>query len=116
VCTLIMRAALEKLLTQGRDDALLRFGLGSECLKVDALHSAVEHFQRAVTLKPTYIAAWKMLGKVYVQQGLLDKAEGAWKQGLLVAHADKDRKTINEIERMCKLLTQFQEDQRRQCA
>ena len=51
--------ALEKLLKQGQDSALLRFGLGRAYLEAGRIQEAVVHLEAAVTLDPGYSAAWK---------------------------------------------------------
>lgn len=48
-----MRERLEKLLAEGRDNALLRFGLGNACLQDDDAESAVIHLQQATLQNPT---------------------------------------------------------------
>ena len=42
-----MREKLEKLLAQGRDSALLRFGLGDACLKEHDAEQAALHLAHA---------------------------------------------------------------------
>ncbi|MDP3367170.1 MAG: tetratricopeptide repeat protein, partial [Pseudomonas sp.] len=55
--------ALEKMLTKGMDNALLRFGLGKAHLDGGNAVQAAEHLQRCVEFDPGYSAAWKLLGK-----------------------------------------------------
>ncbi|WP_234456401.1 hypothetical protein, partial [Stenotrophomonas sp. S49] len=61
--------ALEALLAAGKDNALLRFGLGKGWLDAgDALRAAM-HLGRCVALDPQYSAAWKLLGKAWLAGG-----------------------------------------------
>ena len=53
--------ALEKMLTKGMDNALLRFGLGKAHLDGGNTVQAAEHLQRCVEFDPAYSAAWKLL-------------------------------------------------------
>ena len=64
---------LEKMLAAGQDSALLRYGLGGECLKLQRHADAVLHLRKAVELDPGYSAAWKLLGKALTQDA---EAEG----------------------------------------
>lgn len=100
-----MRAALEKLLAQGRDDALLRFGLGNACLKDGATHAAVEHLTQATRQKPTYSAAWKLLGAALLELGRWDDAQTAWETGLKVAEQQGDMESLKEMTVFMKRLT-----------
>lgn len=92
-----MRAGLEKLLAQGRDNALLRFGLGNACLQEDDAASAVIHLQQATLQNPSYTAAWKLLGVALRKLERLDEAELAWNQGLKVAQDHGDLQAAKEM-------------------
>jgi Flp pilus assembly protein TadD len=92
-----MRAGLEKLLAQGRDNALLRFGLGNACLQEDDAASAVIHLQQATLQNPSYTAAWKLLGGALLKLERLDEAELAWNQGLKVAQDHGDLQAAKEM-------------------
>ncbi|MGE4592994.1 tetratricopeptide repeat protein [Alcaligenes sp.] len=52
-----MREGLEKLLAAGKDNALLRFGLGNACMGEGDLEAAREHLSKAVEMNPRYTAA-----------------------------------------------------------
>lgn len=56
-------ATLEKLLIQGKDTSLLRFGLGKGYLDAGDAAKAVAHLERCVELDADYSSAWKLLGK-----------------------------------------------------
>lgn len=92
-----MRAGLEKLLAQGRDNALLRFGLGNACLQEDDAASAVIHLQQATLQNPSYTAAWKLLGVALLKLERLDEAELVWNQGLKVAQDHGDLQAAKEM-------------------
>ena len=57
---------LEAILERGRDDALLRYGLGSAYLADGVFGKAAEHLRAAVAHDSNYSAAWKLLGKACV--------------------------------------------------
>jgi Flp pilus assembly protein TadD len=92
-----MRERLEKMLADGRDNALLRFGLGSACLKAGDAAAAVPHLRRATEHNPAYSAAWKLLGTALLQSGRAEEAEAAWNTGLGVAREQGDMQSTREI-------------------
>ena len=51
------------MLANGKDGALLRFGLGKGWLDAGNPVRAATHLGRCVVLDPQYSAAWKLLGK-----------------------------------------------------
>jgi predicted Zn-dependent protease len=99
-----MRAALEKLLAGGRDDALLRFSLGSACLKEGDAESAAIHLQRAVTHDTGYSAAWKLLGQAHAALGQAGPAATAWERGIDAATARGDIQAAKEMQVFLKRL------------
>ena len=92
-----MRERLEKLLAQGRDSALLRFGLGDACLKDNDAEQAVLHLAQATVQQPGYSAAWKLLGKALHQLGRLEEAQAAWTTGVTVARQQGDLQAVKEM-------------------
>lgn len=92
-----MRAALEKLLAGGRDDALLRFSLGGACLKEDDTVAAVAHLRRAVEHDPGFSAAWKLLGRALATAGDSAGAARAWEQGIGAAEDKGDVQAAKEM-------------------
>ncbi|OHV96412.1 hypothetical protein AKG95_16755 [Janthinobacterium lividum] len=92
-----MRERLEKLLAQGRDNALLRFGLGDACLKEHDAEQAAVHLAQATVQQPGYSAAWKLLGKALQQLGRLDDAQAAWTTGMTVARQQGDLQAVKEM-------------------
>jgi Tfp pilus assembly protein PilF len=89
--------ALEKMLTKGMDNAVLRFGLGKGYLDAAEFAQAAEHLQRCVEFDAQYSAAWKLLGQALNKQGLHDEARTAWQQGLRVAEEKGDKQAGKEI-------------------
>jgi predicted Zn-dependent protease len=99
-----MRAALERLLATGRDDALLRFSLGNACLKEGDAFAAAGHFRRAVEHDPGYSAAWKLLGKALDESGDPAGAAAAWQSGVEAAQARGDVQAAKEMQVFLKRL------------
>lgn len=90
-------ANLEKLLAAGRDDALLRFGLGKAYLDAGDPANAAAHLERAVAHDPSYSAAWKLLGKALATAGRSADAISAYEQGIAAAEARGDKQAGKEM-------------------
>lgn len=86
------------MLAAGKDNALLRFSLGSECLKAGDPDLASEHLKRAVGHDPGYSAAWKLLGKALDEAGRPQESLAAYRQGISVATAKGDKQAAKEME------------------
>ena len=88
---------LEKLLSQGRESALLRFSLGNEYLKLHEVWVAIFHFKRALELDPNYSAAWKLLGMALTDGGILTEALDTYRRGIEVAQRRGDKQAVKEM-------------------
>jgi Flp pilus assembly protein TadD len=89
---------LQKLLDVGKDNALLRFGLGFEYLRAGDAHAAVTHLRQAVVFDPTYSAAWKMLGKALAESGRAQEALSAYRDGIAAAEKKGDKQAMKEMQ------------------
>ena len=87
----------EALLASGKDNALLRFGLGNEYLKMEDFARAAEHFGAAVAHDPAYSAAWKLLGKSLAQAGREAEAAQAYRSGIEAAERRGDKQAAREM-------------------
>lgn len=87
----------QALLAAGRDDALLRFSLGSAYLKRGDAANAAVHLQRAVEHDPQYSAAWKLLGKALAESESWEAALAAYRAGIAVAEARGDVQAAKEM-------------------
>jgi Tfp pilus assembly protein PilF len=92
-----LRANLELLLARGQDSPLLRFSLGSECLKEGDRLAAVEHLRKAIDLNRNYSAAWKLLGKAYADAGSVERARAVFEEGAAVATEHGDLQAAKEM-------------------
>ena len=88
---------LEKLLSQGKDSALLRFSLGAEYLKLRQTWVAVYQLRRALEMDPNYSAAWKLLGKALTDAGVLRDALDAYRRGVAIAEQRGDKQAAKEM-------------------
>lgn len=94
---MIMRERLQAMLDAGRDDALLRFGLGNACLQAGDAEAAAGHLSAATQHDPDYSAAWKLLGKALLALGREGDAEAAWRTGLDAATRRGDVQSTKEM-------------------
>lgn len=90
-------ANLEKMLGGPRDNALLRYSLGNEYLKLGELDRAVEHLRAAIARDPQHSAAWKLLGRALAQAGRAEEALDAYRSGIAVAQARGDIQAAKEM-------------------
>lgn len=88
---------LEKLLLQGQDNALLRFGLGNAYFQQKDFAHAISHLQRAIEHDNGYSAAWKLLGKALMEAQEKDKAIDAFEKGIACAEKKGDIQAVKEM-------------------
>ena len=88
---------LEALLARGQDNALVRYGLANEYLKLGKPEIAIGHLRRCVAHDPKYSAAWKLLGRALGEAGALHEALAAYQQGIAVAEAHGDVQAAREM-------------------
>ena len=87
----------EKLLAQGKDNAMLRYALGNEYLKLGRTEEAIAHLRAALGFDPRYSAAWKVLGKALHESGALTEAREAYREGIAAAEARGDIQAAKEM-------------------
>lgn len=88
---------LEALLAKGTDNALLRFGLANEYLKLGLHGQAIGHLRKALAHDPKYSAAWKRLGKALADTGRRDDAVTAYENGIKAAEEKGDVQAAKEM-------------------
>ncbi len=88
---------VEKMLATGKDNALLRFGLGNAYLGENRAEEALVHLQQAVRFDPHYSAAWKLLGKAFSLCSRREDAAAAYRLGIAAAQAKGDKQTEKEM-------------------
>ncbi|MEM7208174.1 MAG: tetratricopeptide repeat protein [Pseudomonadota bacterium] len=90
-------ANLEKMLAQGQDNAMLRFGLGSAYFNEKQFAEAIPHLRACLEHDPQYSAAYKLLGKALIKVGDNDAAVTVFATGLPIAIEKGDKQTEREI-------------------
>lgn len=88
---------LETMLGRGQDNALVRYGLGNEHLKLNQYDQAIQHLQKAVQFDPQYSAAWKLLGKAYAGAAQTNEAIAAYESGIRAAEVKGDVQAAKEM-------------------
>ena len=91
------KETLEKMIEQGQDNALLRFTLGSLCLKKGKIEDALSHLERALKMNARHSASWKTYGKALTQADRTQDAIEAYRQGIEVAQSLGDIQTVKEM-------------------
>ena len=92
-----MKQRLEDMLAAGRDDPMLRFGLGSACVTEGSLEDAVTHLSACIEQNPDYSAAYKLLGKTLFDLARYEAAEQVYRDGLDVAGRQGDKQSEKEM-------------------
>ncbi len=93
---------LEQLLASGRDDALLRFGLGSALFNAKQFEQAIPHLKACIEHDPDYSAAYKLLGKALFKIGDEEAAKSIFESGMPIAVRKGDKQTEREIQAFVK--------------
>lgn len=95
---------LEKMLAGGRDDAMLRFGLGNAYFQNKNYARAAEHLAKALELDRSYSAAWKLLGRARMQLDDADAAKRTFEEGIEQAERQGDKQAVKEMQVFLKKL------------
>lgn len=89
--------ALEKMLAEGQDNAMLRYTLGNLYLKAGEWQTAIQHLVRALRQNKNHSASWKALGKAQASAGLPEQAIESYRQGIEVAQQLGDIQAAKEM-------------------
>jgi Tfp pilus assembly protein PilF len=92
-----LKQNLEIMLQRGQDSPLLRFSLGTECLKEGDVVAAISHLRQALELNPGYSAAWKRLGEAHARAGAAERATEVYRRGIEAATANGDLQAAREM-------------------
>lgn len=88
---------LERMLANGQDSAMLRFGLGKAYADQGDPAGAVGHLREAVRQDPGYSAAWKLLGGALAAAGRREEACSAYDEGIRCAEERGDLQAAKEM-------------------
>lgn len=87
----------EALLASGKDNALVRFGLGLAYLNAGEAGRAAVHLRAAVGHDPDYSAAWKLLGRALADSASPQEARDAYRSGIAAAERKGDKQAAKEM-------------------
>ncbi len=90
-------SGFEEMLASGRDNALLRFTMGSALYRQGQFEDAAKHLKKALKYNPQHSATWKLYGRVLVELGRDDDALTTFKQGIEVAMGRGDVQAVKEM-------------------
>lgn len=96
--------AMEEMLAQGKDNAMLRCGLGMGYLKEKNFAKAIEHFSFAIMLDQNYSAAWKGFGKALTENNQIEAARETYQKGIAIAQQKGDLQAAKEMQVFLKRL------------
>ena len=85
------------LLDKGNDNELLRYSLGNEYFKQNDFEQAIIHLEKAIELKPSFSAAWKLYAKALVENKQTAEAIIAYEKGIKVAEENGDIQAVKEM-------------------
>jgi len=85
------------MLDKGMDNALLRYSLGNAYFTEENYSQSVEHFKLALEHDPDYSAAWKLLGRSYIELGLYVEAAETLQKGIQAASINGDKQAEKEM-------------------
>jgi len=95
----------ESMLAKGQDSDMLRFTLGNAYWKEKDFEKASAHLTKAVEFNASYSAAWKVLGRCFLELDKLDQAAAALNSGMQAAKAQGDKQNEKEIAVFLKRVT-----------
>jgi predicted Zn-dependent protease len=101
--------ALEKMLEQGQDNFLLRYGLGQALLKDGNASKAIPHLQAALKFDAQHSSSWKLLGKALALEGQNEQAIETFAKGISVAESRGDIQAVKEMKVFLKRLKKLSE-------
>ncbi len=101
--------SFEAMLAKGQDGTLLRFGLAQAYMKEKQYEKAVVHFLKTLEHDPAYSAAWKLLGKTYVELKEEEKAIDTFSKGIDIAQQKGDIQAAKEMRVFLKRLQKHEQ-------
>jgi uncharacterized protein HemY len=89
--------ALEKMLQQGTDNAMLRYTLGSLCIKEADFEAAASHLEQALEFDAHHSASWKLYGTALTKLKRLEEAMVVYERGITVAESKGEVQAAKEM-------------------
>lgn len=95
---------LEDMLRKEPHDSFLNYAIALEFKKKGDISRAIGLMEKLIGRDPAYLAAYYQLGKLYEVQADKEKALNIYRKGITVAQAQKNIKTLSELNEAIELL------------
>ena len=99
-----------KLLQKDSDNPMILYSLGNELFKEGRYEEARDLLQRAITNKPDYSVAYRMLGRAHYELNENTEAREVFLNGKEVARGNGDLQTVKEIDVFLRRLQRREEE------
>lgn len=88
---------LRELVENQPDDAFLQYALGFEYESADDYGQALEWYEKVLGAHKDYLPVYYQCGLLYAQLGRYERAIELLKEGISLAKAQRDDKTLREL-------------------
>ena len=99
-----------KLLQKDSDNPMILYSLGNELFREGRYEEARDLLQRAITNKPDYSVAYRMLGRAHYELNENTEAREVFLNGKEVARGNGDLQTVKEIDVFLRRLQRREEE------
>ena len=99
-----------KLLQRDSDNPMILYSLGNELFREGRYEEARDLLQRAITNKPDYSVAYRMLGRAHYELNENTEAREVFLNGKEVARGNGDLQTVKEIDVFLRRLQRREEE------
>ncbi len=87
------------------DDALAQYGFGKALMRAGRYDEAIETLSRAILVDPRYSAAFRDLGRTYLESKRAAQAIKTFRRGIPIAEQRGDLQTVREMQIFMKRAT-----------
>lgn len=95
---------IEEMLSSNPNDPFLKYAAALEHRKKGHSEMVIEIFEDLIQNHPDYLGTYYQLGKMYEDQGDVEKALDIYRKGRAIAQAQNDSKTLGELSEALMLL------------
>ena len=92
--------SLKEILTQDPQNTLARYGLAMEHANAGQFDTALEEFQKLISVNPDYPAAYFMAAQTLVKAGRGEEAKKMLGNGIAAAQRKRDSHAASEMQAM----------------
>ncbi len=88
---------LQQMLLQDPHDEFLHYAIAMEYFSAGDVQKGIEGLEKIISNNKNYLAAYYQLGKCYEALHKIPEAKNAYERGVIIAHEQKNTKTLNEL-------------------